>query len=261
MTYNKAMMDYSPYSQYWSPQHQWKYQQPQFQATPPPPEFLAAAATSQQYQKAQQHQATTQQYQAAATSQQHQAMTQQYQVAATPQQHQAITQQYQVAATPQQYQAAAQQNQATTPPQAESYQPPQYMAADNPVQSSNPPEPLGLKPVSANHAVLPSSAIQSHKLLPVSKVLEKYPKLLDESNAGNLAQKLAKEAFFGVDVMIRCTPTGIHGGLPALPQTELFELKKAIFRLFPRYHRNPSQFEGIWKRCFTSIAEACKRLR
>jgi len=202
-TYNKAMMDNSFYSQYWPPQHQWKFQPQQFQATPPskfqatpPPEFQATWPTKFQVTPSTEFQGVV-------------AAQQQYPKITTSQQYQAATQ----ASASQQYQAAK------TLPNADSYQLLQYsMTADNPLstQSSNYPEPLGLKLIAANHFVLPASAIQSHKLLAVSKVLEKYLKLLDESNVGNLAQKLAKEAFFGTDVIIQCTPSGIHGGLPAL---------------------------------------------
>jgi len=50
-------------------------------------------------------------------------------------------------------------------------------------------ELLILKAMGTNHDGLPSLAIQTHKLLPLNYALEKYLKLQDESNAGNLEQK------------------------------------------------------------------------
>ena len=121
---------------------------------------------------------------------------------------------------------------------------------------STEPEPLGLRlSTGSNQVVLPSSVIQRNTLLPVHQVFEKYLQLMAEGNAGTLAQKLAKEAIFGSDIMRRCTPSGIHGGLPALPQVELFQLKRVIFKL-----RCSNQFESIWKKCIVAIAEACKHL-
>ena len=42
-----------------------------------------------------------------------------------------------------------------------------------------------------------------------------------------LTQLLAKESFFGEDVMVQCTTYG-YGGNPGLPKKELDELKETI---------------------------------
>ena len=53
--------------------------------------------------------------------------------------------------------------------------------------------------------VLPSEAINK---LPVDVVLKTYPKLKGASRAGELAVKLAMEAFFGEQVLTKCTVKG-----------------------------------------------------
>ena len=63
---------------------------------------------------------------------------------------------------------------------------------------------------------LPSSAIKKERLLSVEVVLIKNSKLKGEGKALSLAQRLAREAIFGDDVMIRCTPFG-SSTLNALP--------------------------------------------
>ena len=59
--------------------------------------------------------------------------------------------------------------------------------------------------------------------------------------------------------MRQCTPGGTRE-YPALPQEELFELKKIMFEQFPRFHTCPGSFEPLWKKCVVSIEQACKRL-
>ena len=109
-------------------------------------------------------------------------------------------------------------------------------------------------------AALPSSEIPKQALHTVHEVLEANLKLRTESSAGTLCQKLAKEAFFGKEIMKKCTPGG-NRQYPALPQEEFFELKKVMFRQFPRFHTCPGTFEPLWKKCVTFIEQACKRLR
>ena len=72
--------------------------------------------------------------------------------------------------------------------------------------------------------------------------------------------KLARESFFGEDVLAQCTVMGF-GKLPALPTEELNELKQTLFSLFPRHWSNPVDFESVWKDCAESLGQLCKRLR
>ena len=57
-----------------------------------------------------------------------------------------------------------------------------------------------------------------------------------------LAVALAREAFFGEEVMAQCTAKG-YGGKPGLPEQELMALKDDIRRLFPDYWNSPLVFE------------------
>ncbi len=109
-------------------------------------------------------------------------------------------------------------------------------------------------------AVLPSSEINKKSLRTVQEVLQQNTKLWNESSAGTLSQRLAKDAIFGREVMRKCTPNGTRE-YPALPREELYELKTTLFRQFPKFHKCPANFEALWKKCMTSIEQACKRLR
>ena len=81
-----------------------------------------------------------------------------------------------------------------------------------------------------------------------------------EGNIRTLSVKLAKEAVFGMEVMVRCTPGGTCE-LPGLPTRWLVLLKKMILSQFPQYWKCLHVFEGIWKKCRDSIKQACKRER
>ena len=84
------------------------------------------------------------------------------------------------------------------------------------------------------------------RLSSVEVVLIKNSKLKGEGKAPTLAQKLAREAIFGDDVMIRCTPFGT-GTLNALPVKELQYLKDIMFQQLPQYWNNTVGFEDLWK--------------
>ena len=90
--------------------------------------------------------------------------------------------------------------------------------------------------------------------------IERYPKLKVESRVSQLAVKLAKESFFGDDIMVQCTVAG-YGKYPALPAKGMNCLKQTVFKLFPKYWSNPVEFEKTWKDCAEAVGQACKRLR
>ena len=129
--------------------------------------------------------------------------------------------------------------------QSSSVQPPQGTAEGKDVPPGQP---------------LPSSAIQKERLSSVEVVLIKNSKLKGEGKAPTLAQKLAREAIFGDDVMIRCTPFGT-GTLHALPVRELQYLKDIMFQQLPQYWNNTVGFEDLWKKCMEAVQQSCKRLR
>ena len=72
-----------------------------------------------------------------------------------------------------------------------------------------------------------------------------------------MAAVLAREAYFGEEVMARCTAQG-YGDKPGLPAAELGAMKEEIRRLYPNYLNNN---EEKWTKCLESISSACKRAR
>ena len=75
-----------------------------------------------------------------------------------------------------------------------------------------------------------------------------------------LAVKLARESFFGIEIIQKCTVME-HGPYPTFPNTELKELKQTLFSLFPQFWSNPVDFESLWKDCAEAIGQSCERLR
>jgi hypothetical protein len=88
----------------------------------------------------------------------------------------------------------------------------------------------------------------------------RYPELRSPSNIGTLAAKLAREAYFGEDVLIKCTVSSDQG-LPGLPIVELQQLKQTLFAQYPEYWRSPHELEPLWSTATTSIGQLCTRLR
>ena len=81
-----------------------------------------------------------------------------------------------------------------------------------------------------------------------------------EGKMSTLAQLLAKESFFGEDMMVQCTTYG-YGEKPGLPKKELDELKETVRALYPKYWNSPHDFELAWNKCIESMSQACNRLR
>lgn len=128
-----------------------------------------------------------------------------------------------------------------------------------PYPSSNQPLPCSLK--SKAKYALSLSDIDKTGLKSVQDILKQNSDLRTESGCGTLAQRLAKETVFGVEIMKRCTPAGSKK-LPGLPQEGLYEIKKIIFSELYKFHNQPGDFEPIWQRkCMVAIEQACNRLR
>ena len=124
----------------------------------------------------------------------------------------------------------------------------------------NHPEPYGLNHTYINNS-LPSDKIVKESLKSVEDALRGYDELKCAEKASTLTQKLAREAFFGEDVMKRCTPGGTKD-FPALPKDEMFSLKKEVFQQLPQFWQCPANFEKLWKtKCWPSVEQACCRLR
>ena len=111
-----------------------------------------------------------------------------------------------------------------------------------------------------NTSYLSSSSIRKNCLKNPEDVIRKYPKLRSESKAGKLAVKLAQEAYFGEDVLLRCTVNGFREH-PALPIAELIELKQMMLMQFPKYWNSVQEFESLWLICSDAIGQAAKGLR
>ena len=110
-----------------------------------------------------------------------------------------------------------------------------------------------------NANCLPSSQIDKTKLKPTEEVAAKYHILRGESKAGKLTVRLAKESFFGEDVLAKCTLGG-RRDLPALP-VELNELKQTIFLQFSKLWPTPQEFEGVWNTITEAIGQTAQGLR
>ena len=103
--------------------------------------------------------------------------------------------------------------------------------------------------------------IDHSTLISPQAVVDKYPKMLKESKIPSLAIRLAKEAFFGKEVMSFCTFRGV-GSYHALPDTEVKKLKEFLRNLTcPGIISSRPDFEILWKKCVESIGQCCKNLR
>ena len=105
---------------------------------------------------------------------------------------------------------------------------------------------------------LPSSSIDKTQLKSPQDVLNENSHLASQvGKMTTLAVVLAREAFFGDQVMGQCTAKG-HGDKPALLHQELTELKDVIKGAYPQYWNSPHTFESQWNKCTDQISQACK---
>ena len=123
------------------------------------------------------------------------------------------------------------------------------------IEASLQPHPLDMR------GRLPSSAINKSALSRVSDVVKDNADLLrNEGKMTTMAVVLAREAFFGKEVMLQCTTKG-YGELPGLPLAELMQLKEEIRKLYPHFVTSQVQFEGKWVKISDALSQACKRMR
>lgn len=155
-----------------------------------------------------------------------------------------------------------QQQYVATPPHNKQV-PPVCSSTPHP-SSGQPSQPSprcqSIKKHKSSTKILSSSAIEKQKLSDPDAIIAKYDAYRTPSRVPTLAQKLAKSAYFGESVLKRCTVMGFRD-YPALPPTELSDLKQKIFSLFPQFWANPVEFEPTWGACTESIGQLCKRLR
>ena len=107
----------------------------------------------------------------------------------------------------------------------------------------------------------PLPPIDYSKLMTPQMVVNKYPKLCTGSKIPTLAVKLAKEAYFGPEVMSFCTFKGV-GSCHALPQTQVKKMKDFLRTFsFPGIISSKVEFENVWSKCVESVGQKCKTLR
>ena len=90
--------------------------------------------------------------------------------------------------------------------------------------------------------------------------MKKYPDMCGEGNASLLALRLAEEAFFGQDVLVRCTPKGARGR-PSLPVRELADLKVVLFGQCPTCWCNVEKFEVVWNSTLDKLGQAKRQTK
>ena len=79
---------------------------------------------------------------------------------------------------------------------------------------------------------------------------------------GKLAVALARECYFGIEVMRSGSVGGRGPGTSPLPVEGLEKLRQVIFSLCPNYINNDTMFEEvIWNKCKTAINHACLKYR
>ena len=111
-----------------------------------------------------------------------------------------------------------------------------------------------------NATSFPSSEINKEGLQTTDTFFRCHRNLKGESKAGILAVRLAREVYFGTQVMSRCTVSGLHE-LPGLPIEELSELKHTVFLQFPQFWQKAVEFEPLWSKCCDAINLSCKKLK
>ena len=92
----------------------------------------------------------------------------------------------------------------------------------------------------------PTIGQSKQKLLPTSEIVTKYPYLREDSNTGELAATLARESFFGKELMRWSTVLGFKD-YPPLPADGVQALKQTILSVCPEYQQNPRAFESLWR--------------
>ena len=99
----------------------------------------------------------------------------------------------------------------------------------------------------------PCLDIEPKLLKSPEEVIEDNIGLLNTSaKAGRLAVRLAKDAYFGTDMMKTNT-------ISSLPTPQKKKIKEKVFKAYN--FTNPLEFEPIWQKCVIAIGKACQALR
>ena len=105
-----------------------------------------------------------------------------------------------------------------------------------------------VKPITSVYTPLPSSEIDTSKLMSVEKFMQTHSAAIRNGKyeMSRLSQKLAAEVVFGKDVLIQCTPFGKKAGLSGFPVVEFNMLKQLVLDCFPSYWDKMEEFEKKW---------------
>ena len=105
---------------------------------------------------------------------------------------------------------------------------------------------------------IPSVPTASQPLLQSPEAVTlKYAKFKALNKISTLAVKLAKELYFGIEVLKASTVRGCRD-LPILNQNTLMQF---LFQQFPQFWHCPAEFEPKWSTCIESINQCCKGIR
>ena len=93
---------------------------------------------------------------------------------------------------------------------------------------------------------------QSTLKSPADVIEDNQKLLLSTIKAGRLAVKLARESYFGEEVLKESI-------VSSLPKEKLKEIKARLYEVY-RFN-NLVEFEPLWQKCLISIGKACQALR
>ena len=95
-------------------------------------------------------------------------------------------------------------------------------------------------------------------LIQPEDLLLKYPKLNNLSRIGALSAKLAREVYFGKNIMSKCTVYGCRDR-PPLPKAQLEKMKIFLMNHF-KFSSTP-EFENHWRFCVEAVNHSCSAVR
>ena len=104
-----------------------------------------------------------------------------------------------------------------------------------------------------------SQTLPGPNLKTPTETLAKYSQLLPINHIGRLVVKLAQEAYFGKELLRKCTVYG-YQDKPPLPQPIVESLKRQLYNIH-RAKIAPHEFELYWGKCVGAINHHCSNLR
>ena len=84
----------------------------------------------------------------------------------------------------------------------------------------------------------------------------KQPVYQDINNAGRLAIALARQVFFGDEVMRSSSLSGHLGKYDVLDEDKMAQIQDIIFRMY-----RPNDGKALWSKCREAIGKKCQSMR